>query len=348
MVNQLLLGLRLYPSLKLEAVLLSEGRLAAELRKHDISVHLLDEKMNSFPRLLYRLNKIISRVSPAVIHSHRYKENILASLASLRFPHIKLVSTQHGMPESGQSAATRHRAVRRVDDYFLRKVFDKVITVSQDMRRRYIVERGYSDSKMVAIHNGIQMPMRRSVTYGGRPFRFGSCGRFSPVKDYPLIVEVARQLIGGKRNIEFVLVGDGPEMDRIRGLVQKYHLGDAFILPGYSDDMPAFYRSIDVFVNTSLHEGIPMSILEAMAFRLPVVAADVGGIPEIIDDHVDGFLVRSRDARSYAAICERLYHDEQLRETISDRAEKKIQREFSFGVMASKYHRLYHEICERG
>jgi L-malate glycosyltransferase len=345
MVSQLVAGLRTYLELRLDVVLLNEGKLATEIRDCGVKVHVLDEKRLSFLSLASGLYRILSACKPDILHSHRYKENFLGFMMSLRFPGMKLVSTQHGMPELGKSGDLVHRLLRKMNNYCQVKGFDKVVTVSQDMRRRYLTEYGHRESRTVAIHNGIRMPDRFAARQGERGLRIGSCGRLFPVKDYPLMVEVARQVVSKNRDVKFVLAGDGPDMDKIRGLVEKYGLGENFRLLGHVDDMRGFYQSIDVFINTSVHEGIPMSILEAMAYGVPVVAPAVGGIPEIIDDQVDGFLVKEREAGAFAVVCDLLSQDHDLRMAISAAAKDKAKREFSVEMMASRYHQLYHALC---
>ena len=122
---------------------------------------------------------------------------------------------------------------------------------------------------------------------------------------------------------------------------------DRFFLKGHVEDVSAFYRGLDVYLNTSLHEGIPMSILEAMAHNLPVIAPAVGGLVEIIEDGVDGFLVASRDPEVFAEKC-LLLRDPELRLRMGRAARAKVERCFSADMMARSYLRLYHELAGIG
>ncbi|MGH9429451.1 MAG: glycosyltransferase, partial [Terriglobia bacterium] len=105
-----------------------------------------------------------------------------------------------------------------------------------------------------------------------------------------------------------------------------------------------YYASLDVFLNTSVHEGIPLSILEAMCCGKPVVAAKVGGIPEIISDGKDGYLVEGRTPRNFAEPCLRLIKDKELRLTMGKSAIEKVQTCFGARLMADRYRRLYDEV----
>jgi glycosyltransferase involved in cell wall biosynthesis len=117
-----------------------------------------------------------------------------------------------------------------------------------------------------------------------------------------------------------------------------------FKLRGHIEDMPSFYSGIDVYINTSVHEGIPMSILEAMANGVPVIAPRVGGIAEIIDDEIEGFLITTRNPEDFAERCLRL-KDPELRRRMGAAARKKIERHFSAEKMASDYLKLYYELA---
>jgi glycosyltransferase involved in cell wall biosynthesis len=114
-------------------------------------------------------------------------------------------------------------------------------------------------------------------------------------------------------------------------------------LSGHIEDISAFYGKMDIYVNTSVHEGIPMSILEAMAHGLPVVAPDVGGIGEIIDDGVNGFLVAGRTPEAFAGPIRQL-RDTDLRQRIGEAAREKIHQSFSAQSMAAQYYQLYQEL----
>jgi glycosyltransferase involved in cell wall biosynthesis len=108
--------------------------------------------------------------------------------------------------------------------------------------------------------------------------------------------------------------------------------------------MTGFYAGIDIYLNTSLHEGIPMSVLEAMAHGLPVVAPAVGGIVEIIEDGVEGFLVEGRSPQAFAKKCI-LLQDGELRLKMGRAARARVEKAFSAQAMAQEYYRLYRELA---
>ena len=137
------------------------------------------------------------------------------------------------------------------------------------------------------------------------------------------------------------MAGEGPERSKLQALIQQYGLNETFVLKGHVEDMLPFYRSLDLYLNTSVHEGIPMSILEAMAHGLPIVAPNVGGIGEVLDNGEDGYLIDTRDPGAFAEKCFLLYENKQLRRRMARAARAKIVKSFSVENMAAQYHELY-------
>jgi glycosyltransferase involved in cell wall biosynthesis len=193
------------------------------------------------------------------------------------------------------------------------------------------------------INNGINIqdipPKRHNGD--GETFVIGSAGRLFPVKDYSLMVEIAKVTLARESRIRFQIAGDGPERPKLQGCIKRYGLNDTFKLKGHVDDMAAFYRELDLYLNTSIHEGIPISILEAMAQWLPIVAPNVGGLREILDDEVQGFLLEDRSPEVFAEKCILLYENRALRQRMSGAARKKVVQSFSIEQMAHQYYNLY-------
>ena len=158
------------------------------------------------------------------------------------------------------------------------------------------------------------------------------------------MVEIARAIAAtGAEDVRFELAGDGPELPALEDLVQRYRLSSAFFLKGHQEDMVAFYRGLDIFLNTSIHEGIPMTILEALSHGLPVIAPAVGGIVEIIDNGKEGFLIDNRTPRDFAEKCIFLKDNRAERARMARAAREKAERAFSAERMAEKYYLLYHK-----
>lgn len=155
------------------------------------------------------------------------------------------------------------------------------------------------------------------------------------------MVEVAKEVNAETNKIRFELAGEGPMLDDIQTLINQYGLKKFFMLRGFIHDVSAFYQRLDAYVNTSLHEGIPMSVLEAMAHGVPPIVPRVGGLEEIVTDGVDGYLVDPGNPRAFAERCLTLYKNETLRRNMARAAREKIVRQFSIEPMVNAYLDLY-------
>ena len=344
MANNLLKGLQSFPDLELSAIFLNEGLSAGAARKRGIPVWIVPEADKSFIDILRRVVGILRRESPAILHPHRYKENILAYLASRMVSGVRLISTQHGMPEMPpNSVGLKCWLTSRLNFYLLARKFWRIVAVSEDVRWGLIRQHGLPEEKVAVIYNGIELPPLTSSSRNGGEFLIGSMGRCFPVKDYPLMVEVAREILAINDRARFELVGEGPEQDKIEGLIREYRLDSVFRLPGFIRDVNSFCRRLALYLNTSVHEGIPMSVLEAMANQVPVVAPKVGGFKEIVEDGKQGFLVEGRDPRAFADRCLYLLEHPTALEQMGRAARERVEQKFSENKMVQHYHRLYRQ-----
>ncbi len=344
MVAELVRGLIDHDGIILRVVLLNHGRLADELRRTGVTVQIVDESKLSFFAIIGAVQREIASFSPEIIHSHRYKENFLAWLAHYNCSGVKLVATQHGMSEA-PAEKRGCKSLLRTALFFrlLSCCFDRTVVVSDEMRRSLLGRYGFTEKHLIAIHNGTSLP-EKVESRSGDYLQVGSAGRLFPVKDFQLLVEVANWVVEKNDAFRFVLAGDGPDRGKLQEKVKHYGLEERFCFLGHQDDMGSFYAGLDIYINTSVHEGIPMSVLEAMAHGLPVIAPKVGGLPEIVESEVSGYLIEGRKPERFGEkILELL--DRNKRHVMSIEAKKRIMNCFSIDVMVRKYYQLYRDIC---
>jgi len=354
MACNLIKNLSKHEDIELYAILLNQGKLAEEIKKHGIPVYINDEKSLSFLHILNNTRKIMKNLKPDIVHSHRYKENIISFLAIQGNPlknKAKLISTQHGMPDGIPAGNGRWSSfglsVYNLNYLILSRYFNCTVSVSKDIQALLIKHKSFSFKNTTVIHNGIEVPSIGKKEYRDKILKIGSAGRFFRIKDFPLFVEIARILIEKYKNLEFILAGDGPERETVQALVKRYDIDKYFLFPGFISDTSDFFQGLDLYINTSRHEGIPMSILEAMAHGIPVVAPAVGGFCEMIENGVDGFLVDSRDPMDYARQCFKIIEHMDIRKSVSHEARNKIIRDFSVGKMADTYLKLYNDMTKK-
>ena len=342
MACQLLKSLQLSQGIKLSVLLLNDGRLASELRESGIQVFVISEQDNSFIKIFLTAFRLFSNNPPDVFHTHRYKENFLGYLLSI-FMSSHLVATQHGLPEF-KKISFIETIKSRLNFFLLRFFFHQVVAVSEDIKSFFIDEYFFDKKRVITVHNGVNLPVHSQYKVDFFRFIIGSAGRFFPVKDYFLLVSVAKFLLQ-ESGVYFVLAGEGPQRESLEKLIEDSLLQDHFHLVGHKEDMDSFYSGLSVYINTSVHEGIPMTILEAMARGLPIIAPRVGGIPEVVDDGVQGFLIDGRDPEAFAEKIMLLYNDKELWQRMSVAAREKAERCFSVERMAQGYLEIYRKLC---
>ncbi|ORJ63404.1 hypothetical protein B5V00_00630 [Geothermobacter hydrogeniphilus] len=341
MACHLLRHLQNEPGIALRVVLLNRGRLADELRSAGITVDVVEENNLSFRQLVCSIHALLKAAPPHILHSHRYKENLVVFLVSRRLSGVRLVASQHGLPETpGGHSGWRHRIKSRINFFVMARFFHRVVPVSRDIMTLFVSDLGFCAERISVIPNGVELPVLPDRAEDVDVVTLGSSGRLFPVKDYPLMVRVVKE-IGAAEKVRALLAGEGPERSRIERGIAENDLEGAFRLVGHLDAMDDFYRGLDIYLNTSVHEGIPMTILEAMAHGLPVIAPAVGGIPEIIEDGVEGFLVAERSPKKYAEKCLLLIRDSRLRRRMGAAARQRVETCFSAAAMAAEYATLY-------
>ena len=344
MLYQLVSGIVNNNSIDLFVVLLNRGKLATELESLGVNVKLIDETNISFTKSIGYVRELVKTFAPNIIHSHRYKENLLAWCASRGFPDCKLVATQHGMSEVRGKISKKDGLRNWLIFRLLSAGFTKTVVVSEEMQRSLVGRYGLAKQAVVVIHNGIRVPEDVIAQPRGRVV-IGSAGRLFPVKDFSLLVDVAQTMVQNNDTVDFVLAGDGPERAMLEERVGRYGMTERFKFLGHQEDMVTFYTGLDLYINTSVHEGLPMSVLEAMSYGVPSIVPKVGGFPEIIENGVDGILVENRNSEMFAHRILPLL-DPGVRSIIGRAAKRKIVASFSQEVMTQHYCQLYKELVE--
>jgi glycosyltransferase involved in cell wall biosynthesis len=346
MISTLLASLKEDSNYEIVALALNEGMLSARLRDAGIEVYVIPEVRTGFLQVVLNAYKLLKRRKIDIIHSHRYKEHGLALLLSRMMWIDKLVATVHGLPEpvvEGAHIRGYPGLKTMISNFLLRRYFTRVIAVSEEMRDALVEIYGHSRSKLEVIYNGIVSLdcVHRHRTGGADGFHVGTVGRTVPVKDFQLFIDIAAELRKRFKLVRFSILGDGPLTRQLMDKAKALNVADGlqFVLP--RPDPTSYYQSLDLYLNTSIHEGIPMSVLEAMAVGLPVVAPRVGGIPEMIDHEQQGLLVDSRRVGDFVDACTRLIGDEGLRTKLGDGAFHRVRDRFKSEGMARAYKRVY-------
>jgi glycosyltransferase involved in cell wall biosynthesis len=289
---------------------------------------------------LLELLALLRRERPHIVHVNSAKAGALGRLAAwlVRVP-IRIY-TVHGWAfgAHGWPASVLYRWAERS----LRPLTTVTVCVADSERRAGLAAHTCDDRTTVVIRNGVDpVPFQARGAHSGRS-RLVTVGRLQAPKDAITLVRALATLRG--RPFEAVLVGDGPDRPAVEEEVRRLGLESAVELLGERDDVPELLGTGDIFVLSSHSEGLPLSILEAMAAGLPVVASNVGGVSEVVVDGETGLLVPPSDAQSLAAAIERLLEDPVLRQRLGEAGRIRIAQDFDLAAVQQAHLDLYRRV----
>jgi len=338
---------------ELSAVVLNSGKLSEKLAEFGIDVSVVEESTNGFLSLRRKIQEIVTDRKVDILHTHRYKENVIGAMIRERAGVRALVQTVHGIgePFSGLRKL-RSRAYSILNHHYTAKYFDRVLAVSDDIRR--ILAEKLDPDKVITIHNSIDIEnikpaqsREEILSEFGIPADsvvIGSAGRMVPVKGFDVFIRACKIILDRQSDARFLLIGDGPELENLKSLACDLGIDDTVIFPGFRDDIHDLLNCLDVFVVSSYHEGIPMVVLEAMTLGRPIVSTAVGGILEIIENSRSGVLVDDVDPESIAGSCIELLKNDTLRSDIEKNAPLRIALKFGINAQREKLAAVYRGI----
>jgi len=325
-------------------IALNEGRLSKMSRALGLKVQVASESGNGFRELARKVNRAIAELSPEIIHVHRYKELFLATILA-PFHRPPVVLTIHGCePPVDTSMLIKTRIRDSVLLVLAKLAGTRFVAVSRDLCLRY----GFSPEECRVVPNGIPIrdvlkPIRvwKGVSNASAPL-IGWVGRMVPVKGLPILLEAVAMMTTPQLMPSLLLVGDGPERLRLESLARSLGISDRVHFTGYVQDPRRHLERMDLLALPSLHEGVPLTLLEAFELGIPVVAAAVGGIPEIIGNSGGACLVTSHRPQDWADILIKLLADHNKLASLCANGQLLLRKRFSIEQMAQSYIEVYH------
>jgi len=301
-------------------------------------------------RVLRAIRRIIVAHQINVIHGHDYKSDLFAYLVTLSLGRRRpaLVSTAHAWVMLGfRGALYRHL------DLAVMRRFQQLIAVSHATKAE-MVRAGLPPAKIEVIHNaidtevwsreGVVSNLRDELGLEAASPVIGYAGRITPEKDLGTWLRVAAVIARRFPKARFVLVGeghDGTTEGQLKRLATKLGIADRVIFAGYRENLLPVYATFDLFMLTSRREGLPNSILEAMAMSLPVVSTDVAGAKELVLDGITGFVRPQGDVAGLAAAASALLSNHDVQRQMAGYGRKRVERDFSFGSRLECIESLY-------
>lgn len=293
----------------------------------------------------FEIRRSIKKYTPDLVHLHSSKVGILGRIAahSLKIP---CVFTAHGWAFT-EGVSYKKRWLYRLVEQFMAHYVNKIIAVSEYDRQLALANRVGNKNLITTVHNGVPDYSRASekcrVNHGIT--NLVMVARFDAPKNQVFLIETLKELKASSFIMNFV--GDGPQLDTTKRLVDSYGLKDKVIFLGARNDVPDLLSQSDVFLLISNWEGLPLTILEAMSHSLPVIASDVGGISETIVDGEQGYLIPRGDKEKLTHVLEQLIQSNEARLQIGTKARQKYENEFTVERMIDATESIYFKVVSQ-
>jgi sugar transferase (PEP-CTERM/EpsH1 system associated) len=336
-------------------VLDEPGVLAPQLESIGIPLRMIPRGPRLNPRLPMDLESWLHQEDARIVHTHNASPHLYGALAArlarlrLHARHFpRIVHTKHGRNDPG---SRRKVLVNRIAS----SLTDRVVAVSNDVANLALELEHVRPDKVMTILNGVDTEeyrpgadpaaARERLGIPTAGFHVGCVARLAAVKDHRTLLDALAILRARRPDVHLTLIGDGPERRALEEHVSRIGLGSAVTFAGEQGDIASLLPAFDVFALSSRSEGISLTLLEAAAAGLPIVATAVGGNAEVVDDGETGLLVPPHEPARFAEAIEVIARREDRAE-MGTRGREKVKRRFSVEQMARAYDDLYAELLD--
>ncbi len=317
----------------------SPGSLAEDC---PVEISSLDMPQGFHFSLVWKIRHIIKKYKINIIHTHNEKAQLYGGLAGL-LSGVPVIHTKHGRNSHNLKAIARN--------YFSSFLCKAIVAVSTDAAVECTDIEKIPNRKVKTILNGIDIDVFSPRLESGpesikesredKIIRVGIVARLAAIKDHATLFRACASLVSLGCRFKLYVVGDGPLRKELNGLVTSLALLDHVEFMGERGDIAHIMKGLDVFVLSSVSEGISLTLLEAMSTGLPVVATNVGGNPEVVIDSVTGFLVPAKDPQKMAEQIKTLITNPDLRVEMGMKGRQRVVEQFSLAETALNYAEQY-------
>ncbi|PUA27562.1 MAG: hypothetical protein B0W54_13435 [Cellvibrio sp. 79] len=291
----------------------------------------------------FKILEYCKKNSIDIIHSHGYKGNILMGLIPLRCRSVPVITTMHGY--------TKHQTLSKMTIYqLLDKIcirrLNAVVLVSKSMESQVPVKK--IGNKLHIIENGVRSQETESNApayescFSQENYKIGSLGRLSHEKNFSMLIDAFSRVIIDIPQARLVIYGEGPERTNLEEQITKLNLKGRVFLPGYQKNVSAFFKDIDVFVNCSLTEGMPISILESMKHGCPVIATDIPANKTLLTPlNIPEQFCKINSGSLASALISFYKKDPEKRAQLVKRYTELFNQKYTSEIMCKKYSSIY-------
>jgi glycosyltransferase involved in cell wall biosynthesis len=331
----------LYRPGKVQALIEKEGIKTLNMNQKGVLKGWLDI------RALIKIRRILIEQHIDIIHTHLIRADIYGRLAAIRFDKPFIITTIHNLDFYRKEK--KYFFLKLLDSY-LSKFNDKIITVSKSVMDFTIQNQNIPPCKFVIIYNSIDIeqfkPSPRNNKLNNSNFTVGFLGRLHKQKNLTTLLKAIELVYKENRRIKLLIGGQGPEKEKLLKIANNLNLMHTVTFLDYVSDVVKFFTQIDIFVLSSIIEGHPLVLLEAMASGLPCVSTDAGGISETIINGESGFVVEKSNPTQLAKRIVEITNNTQLQEKMGRKGREIVEKKFNSVISAQKHHWLYKSLIE--
>ncbi|MDP3791611.1 MAG: glycosyltransferase [Candidatus Omnitrophota bacterium] len=328
------------------------GDLHAEIEKLSQKCYSLGyDNIICLPAAIIKLVQIIKRNKIDILHTHLFHAGIVGYLAGIFSGKTAVLITKH---YSNMLYLYGNSFQRFLDRWVLKRA-KHIIAISYGVKDILVRLDGIADKKISVIHNGIDLKRFDPLMDAGAKVRrelkidddvkiIGTVGIFHPRKGHEYLIRAADIVCRKRQDVKFLLVGDGILEERLVALRDLLDLREKVIFTGYRKDIPDLLSIMDIVVHPSLEEGFGLSIIEAMFSGKAVIATNVGGVPEIIENRLNGLLIPEKDPEAIADAIDYILSNPDKAGELGSNARSRVCERFSLSAMVKKYESVYGKI----
>jgi glycosyltransferase involved in cell wall biosynthesis len=305
-------------------------------------------------KALAKLYRLIKRERPQIVHTHTAKAGFLGRLTAWLAGVPLILHTYHGHVLHGYYSPIKTRLLRWMEKA-LARITDCIVAVSPQVKNELVAYGVASPDKITVIPLGFELgPFLSCQQHRGEFHRelglddgiqlVGIVARIFPIKNHRLFLDAASRVAASGNTVRFVIVGDGILLPGMEDYARKLGISDRVIFTGWRRDLPRIYADLNILAVSSDNEGTPVSGIEAMASGVPVVGTKVGGLPDMINDGENGFLVPPRDPEALAEAILRLLRDPELASRMGRAGQTIAKERFKIQRLISDMEGLYQNL----
>ncbi len=305
---------------------------------------------------LWKLYWLIRREKPDIVHTHTAKAGTVGRLAAWLAGVPVIIHTFHGHVLHGYFSSWKNSFFRSIERFLARRC-SRVITVSECCRQDLLRYNIGTDESLRTIYLGLELEkfrlpdeeevrqiVRQQYEIPQEAFVVGIVARLVPIKRHEVLFQAVPKVLREYPETYFVIVGDGELRESLEQLAQRLNIAHCCIFCGFRNDPERVYAAFDLTVLTSGNEGLPVTVIESLASGKAVVATEVGGVPELIEEGKNGYIVEKENPDSVADGIIKAVADPEKTKTMGKNAQDETIRKFSSQRLMEEIDSLYQEV----